>query len=51
MTSWSNSEVFLLIELWGEEGVQEQLEGAKRSKHVYEKIAKQMQEKGSNKKR
>ena len=49
MTSWSNSEVSLLIALWGEEGVQEQLEGAKRNKHVYDKIAKQMQEKGSSK--
>ena len=27
------------IELWGEEGVQEQLEGSKRNKHVYEKLS------------
>lgn len=38
-----------MIELPGEEGIQEQLEGAKRNKHVYEKIAKQMQVKDSNK--
>ena len=38
----------LLIQLWGE-GVQEQLEGAKRNKHVYEKIARQMKEKDIDK--
>ena len=45
----SDSEVSLLLALWGEEGVQEQLEGAKRNKHVYDKIAKQVQEKGISK--
>ena len=49
MATWSDSEVLHLIELWGEEGVQEQLEGAKRNKHVYEKIAKGMRERGSDK--
>ena len=38
-----------LIELWGEEGVQEQLEGAKRNKHVYEKLTEEMLKKGSEK--
>ena len=37
---WSEAEVKLLIELWGEEGIQEQLEGAKRNKHVYDQITK-----------
>ena len=49
MANWSNSEVSVLIKLWGEQGIQEQLEGAKRNKHVYEKFAKQMQVKDSNK--
>ena len=49
MVMWSDSEVVHLIEQWGEEGVQEQLEGAKRNKHVYDKIAKGMREQGSNK--
>ena len=31
---WSEAEVKLLIELWGEEGIQEQLEGTKRNKRV-----------------
>ena len=49
MANWSDSEVSLLIELWGEECVQEQLEGAKRNKHVYAKIVKQMQVRDSSK--
>lgn len=49
MANWSDSEVVQLIELWGEEGVQEQLEGAKRNKHVYDKLAEEMQKKGSEK--
>ena len=38
VANWSDSEVINLIELWGEEGIQAQLEGAKRNKHVYEKL-------------
>ena len=34
---WSDEEVLCLIDLWGEENIQEQLEGSKRNKHVYEK--------------
>ena len=45
---WGDSEVQHLIEPWGED-VQEQLEGAKRNKHMYEKIAKGMREQGSDK--
>ena len=33
-TTWSDSEMFKLIEVWGEQGIQEQLEGSKRN--VYE---------------
>ena len=36
---WTDADVFKLIELWGEEGIQEQLEGSKRNKHVYEKLS------------
>ena len=36
---WSEAEVKFLIE-WGEEGIQEQLEGVKRNKRVYDRIAK-----------
>ena len=36
---WSEAEVKLLIELWGEESFQK-LEGTKRNKRVYYRIAK-----------
>ena len=51
MVTWSDCKVLYLIELWGEEGIQEQLEGAKRNKHVYEKVhvARTMRERGSEK--
>ena len=49
VANWSDSEVITLIELWGEEGIQEQLEGAKRSKHVYEKLGRELQKTGSDK--
>ena len=38
-TSWTEKEVFKLIEQWGEQSIQEQLEGSKRNKHVYEKLS------------
>ena len=47
--SWSDREVFLLINYWGEEGIQEQLEGSKRNKHVYERLATELAKNGSNK--
>ena len=36
-----------LIELWEEEGIQQQLEGAKRNKHVY--VGREVQKTGSDK--
>ena len=41
-TNWTDSEVFRLIQVWGEEGIQEQLEGAKRNKHIYEELAEDL---------
>ena len=49
MATWSDTEVINLIELWGEEGIQQQLEGEKRNKHVYDKLAKELQKKGIDK--
>ena len=49
VANWSDSEVITLIELWGEEGIQEQLEGAKRNTHVYEKLGRELQKTGSDK--
>ena len=48
--NWSDAEVLSLIELWGEDSIQQQqLEGAKRNKHVYEKLARELQKTGSDK--
>ena len=38
--NWTDAEVFQLLSCWAEEGVQEQLEGCKRNKHVYENLSK-----------
>ena len=42
-----DEEVFKLIELGGDEAIQAQLEGCKRNKDVYDKIARAMKEAGS----
>ena len=38
-----------LFDLWGEDSIQQQLEGEKRNKHVYEKLAREVQKTGSDK--
>ena len=44
--SWSDDEVKALLAIWGEDKVQEELDGAVRNKVVYVGIAKKMQELG-----
>ena len=39
---WFNEETKTLISLWGEENIQQQLDGAVRNKTIYEDIAKKM---------
>ena len=46
---WTNAEVFKLIEVWSEEGIQEQLEGSKRNKRIYEKLSSKLRKDGYNK--
>ena len=46
--SWTDNEVRVLIGLWGESDVQEELDVAVRNKVVYEEIAKKMREQGYN---
>lgn len=41
-TAWTDEETITLIEIWGEEAIQAQLEGCKRNIHVYEKIAREL---------
>ena len=47
--NWSEAEVLCLIELWGEDSIQQQLERTKRNKQVYEKLARELQMTGSDK--
>ena len=47
--NWSDAEVLCLIQLWGEDSIQQQLEGAKRNKHVYLKLVSELQKTGSDK--
>ena len=47
--NWSDEETFKLIELWGDDRIQAQLEGCKRNKEVYKKIARGMVEAGHEK--
>ena len=48
MTSWSDAETFLLLDLWGDEAVQALLEGCTRNRHVYERISGDLQKGGYN---
>ncbi len=46
MATWSDSETFKLIEIWGEDTIQAQLEGCRRNKEIYEKIARDLSDAG-----
>jgi len=41
-TNWTDSQVLRLIQIWGDQNVQEQLEGSKRNKHVYDSVAEEL---------
>ena len=45
---WTDEETRLLISIWGESKIQEELEGAVRNKSVYQKITKKLSESGYN---
>jgi len=44
--AWTDAETFQLIELWGDQPIQEQLEGCKKNSQVFAKISEQMSEAG-----
>lgn len=44
--SWTDEETFGLLDAWGDETIQSLLEGCKRNKHVYERIAHELEENG-----
>ena len=45
-SSWSDNEVRALISIWGEENIQEELDGAVRNQVIFNDIATKMCEKG-----
>jgi len=40
--TWTDTEVFRLLDIWGEDNTQEQLEGSKRNKHVYDRMSEEL---------
>ena len=46
MAAWTDSEIYKLIDIWGDQTIQEQLEGCRRNREVFEKISKLMHEAG-----
>ena len=44
--AWSEHETLYLVELWGEDSIQVQIEGCARNREVYVKSAEQMKEAG-----
>ena len=42
--NWTDREVFRLIDCWSKEGIQEQLEGSRCNKHVYDKLSRSLAE-------
>ena len=48
-TTWSREEILKLIEVWGEDSVQAQLNGCKRNQEVFVKVSTTLLEAGYNK--
>ena len=44
-SSWSDNEVRTLISIWGEDNIQDQLDGAVRNQTIFDNIATKMREK------
>ena len=42
MATWTDEETYKLIQLWGEDKIQAELEGCKRNAHIFDKIAREM---------
>ena len=47
-TSWTDVDTKTLISVWGDVKMQQNLDGSKKKKAIYENIAKLMTEKGYN---
>lgn len=48
-SAWTDRKVRCLIDIWADEEIQALLESARRNKHVFERIAKEMSKAGYNK--
>ena len=48
-SNWTDSQVFKLINVWGDEDIQKQLKGSKRNKHVYENMSHSLRVNGIEK--
>ena len=47
-TTWGEEEVKVLLEIWGDEKVQSEFDGAKRKHPLHEKIARELTRRGYN---
>ena len=47
-TIWSEKEVRALIHVWGDGKIQEELDGAKKNKPIFQTISKKLQDHGYN---
>ena len=43
---WTHDETLKFIEIWSEERIQEELEGCRRNKHVFDKIVRELKDAG-----
>ena len=43
---WGDNEVIALIEIWADEGIQQQLDSCTRKRPIFQKIARRLQEEG-----
>ena len=48
MASWTDTEVYRLIDLWSDSDIQSQLEGCKKNRDIYEKYRKKLHDAGFN---
>ena len=43
---WTDDATKALLSIWGEHNIQDQLDGVKRNKYIYDKIASELTENG-----
>ena len=48
MANWTEDETLCLITLWGEDSIQAQIEGCRRNRAIFAKLAEQMRDQGYN---